>query len=109
MATRFRVKRFNPERDQAPHWETYDVPAEPTDRVLDGLHYIKWYLDGTLALRRSCAHGICGSDAMLINGRNQLACKVLVKDAGEVISVEPIRGMRVIKDLVVDMEPFFDK
>lgn len=109
MATRFRVKRFNPERDQAPHWETYDVPAEPTDRVLDGLHYIKWYLDGTLALRRSCAHGICGSDAMLINGRNQLACKVLVKDAGDVISVEPIRGMRVIKDLVVDMEPFFEK
>jgi succinate dehydrogenase / fumarate reductase iron-sulfur subunit len=109
MATRFRIKRFNPERDQAPHWETYDVPAEPTDRVLDGLHYIKWYLDGTLALRRSCAHGICGSDAMLINGRNQLACKVLVKDAGEVVSVEPIRGMRVIKDLVVDMEPFFEK
>jgi succinate dehydrogenase / fumarate reductase iron-sulfur subunit len=109
MATRFRVKRFNPERDQAPHWETYDVPVEPTDRVLDGLHYIKWYLDGTLALRRSCAHGICGSDAMLINGRNQLACKVLVRDAGEVISVEPIRGMRVIKDLVVDMEPFFEK
>jgi succinate dehydrogenase / fumarate reductase iron-sulfur subunit len=109
MATRFRVKRFNPERDQAPHWETYDVPVEPTDRVLDGLHHIKWYIDGTLALRRSCAHGICGSDAMLINGRNQLACKVLVKDVGQTVSIEPIRGMRVIKDLVVDMEPFFEK
>jgi succinate dehydrogenase / fumarate reductase iron-sulfur subunit len=109
MATRFRVKRFNPERDRAPHWEEYDVPLEPTDRLLDGLHYIKWYIDGTLALRRSCAHGICGSDAMLINGRNQLACKVLAKHVGDSVSIEPIRGMRVIKDLVVDMEPFFAK
>jgi succinate dehydrogenase / fumarate reductase iron-sulfur subunit len=109
MGTRFKVKRFNPERDTAPHWESYDVPLEPTDRVLDGLHYIKWYLDGTLALRRSCAHGICGSDAMLINGRNQLACKVLIRDVGREVSIEPIRGLQVIKDLVVDMEPFFEK
>lgn len=104
---RFRVKRFDPERDRRPHWETYDVPLEPTDRVLDGLHHIKWYMDGTLALRRSCAHGVCGSDAMLIDGRNQLACKVLLKDVGEQVTIEPIRGLRVIKDLVVDMEPFF--
>jgi succinate dehydrogenase / fumarate reductase iron-sulfur subunit len=109
MQTRFRIKRFNPERDTAPHWEEYDVPAEPTDRVLDGLHYIKWHVDGTLALRRSCAHGICGSDAMRINNKNQLACKILIRDAGRTISVEPIRGLRVIKDLVVDMEPFFEK
>ncbi len=109
MTVRFRIKRFDPERDRAPHWEEYDVPAEPTDRVLDGLHYIKWYLDGTLTLRRSCAHGICGSDAMMINGRNQLACKLLIKDAGPRITVEPLRGLPVIKDLVVDMEPFFAK
>ncbi|MBI3997631.1 MAG: succinate dehydrogenase iron-sulfur subunit [Armatimonadetes bacterium] len=109
MEVRYRIKRFNPERDRAPHWEEYKVPAEPTDRVLDGLHYVKWYIDGTLALRRSCAHGICGSDAMMINGRNQLACKILIKDAGRRVTVEPIRGMRVIKDLVVDMEPFFEK
>ena len=109
MQVRFRVKRFNPERDKAPHWEAYDVPVEPTDRVLDGLHYIKWHIDGTFALRRSCAHGVCGSDAMMINGRNQLACKLLIKDAGRAISIEPIRGLRVIKDLVVDMEPFFEK
>ncbi|MCL6553787.1 MAG: succinate dehydrogenase iron-sulfur subunit [Firmicutes bacterium] len=109
MTVRFRIKRFDPERDRAPHWEEYDVPVEPTDRVLDGLHYIKWYLDGTLTLRRSCAHGICGSDAMMINGRNQLACKLLIKDAGTRITVEPLRGLPVIKDLVVDMEPFFAK
>ncbi|MDR7419215.1 MAG: succinate dehydrogenase iron-sulfur subunit [Armatimonadota bacterium] len=109
MGVRFKVKRFNPERDTVPHWETYDVPVDPTDRVLDGLHHIKWYIDGTLSLRRSCAHGICGSDAMMINGRNHLACKVLIRDCGRQVVVEPIRGMRVIKDLVVDMDPFFDK
>jgi len=106
---RFRIKRFNPERDPRPHWETYDVPVEPGDRVLDGLHYIKWYVDGTFSLRRSCAHGVCGSDAMLINGRNQLACKVLIKDVGRQVAIEPLRGLRVIKDLIVDMEPFFEQ
>jgi succinate dehydrogenase / fumarate reductase iron-sulfur subunit len=109
MTVRFRIKRFNPERDSTPHWEHYEVPAEPTDRVLDGLHYIKWHLDGTLSLRRSCAHGVCGSDAMMINGRNRLACKVLIRDVGRRVTIEPLRGLPVIKDLVVDMEPFFEK
>jgi succinate dehydrogenase / fumarate reductase iron-sulfur subunit len=72
------------------------------------LHHIKWEVDGTLSFRRSCAHGICGSDAMLINGVNRLACKLLVRDLGDKIDVEPIRGLPVLKDLIVDMEPFFD-
>jgi succinate dehydrogenase / fumarate reductase iron-sulfur subunit len=109
MQVRFRVKRFNPERDKGPHWEEYDVPMEPTDRVLDGLHHVKWYIAGTLTRLRASAHGVCGSDAKLINGRNQLACKLLMKDVGRKVTVEPLRGMRVIKDLVVDMEPFFEK
>ncbi len=109
MKVHVRIKRFNPEKDPRPYWADYEVPTDPFDRVLDVLHYIKGNLDGTLALRRSCAHGICGSDAMLINGRNRLACKVLVKDLGSHITVEPLRGLPVIKDLVVDMEPFFAK
>ena len=64
----------------------YTVEVEPTDRVLDALNYVKWYIDGSLTYRRSCAHGICGSDGMRINGRNRLACKVLVKDAGNRIT-----------------------
>jgi succinate dehydrogenase / fumarate reductase iron-sulfur subunit len=84
------------------------VPALPTDRVLNLLHYVKWYLDGSLTFRRSCAHGVCGSDAMRINGVNRLACKVLVKDLGDEVSVEPIKGLNTEKDLVVDMEPFFE-
>ncbi|MBI4728339.1 MAG: succinate dehydrogenase iron-sulfur subunit [Acidobacteria bacterium] len=103
-----RVLRYDPDAGGAPRWQTYRVPYEPMDRVLDALHAIKWRADGTLAFRRSCGHGICGSDAMVINGQNALACKVLIKDLSQPITVEPIRGLPVHKDLVVDMEPFFD-
>ena len=106
MQVTLKVKRYNPEQDEAPHWKSYAVEVEETDRVLDALHYIKWYQDGTLTLRRSCAMGICGSDAMRINGQNLLACKTLLRDLGSEISVEPLLGLPVIKDLVVDMEPF---
>lgn len=108
MKVKLRIQRFNPEKDEKPWWGEYELEVEPSDRLLDGLHYVKWYIDGTLTLRRSCAHGICGSDAMRINGRNRLACKVLFKDLGETVTVEPITGLPVIKDLVVDMEPFME-
>ena len=108
MDVTLKLRRFNPETDAEPHWETYTVPAEPTDRLLDLLHYVKWNLDGTLTFRRSCAHGICGSDAMRINGVNRLACKVLVKDLPDTVTVEPLKGLPVEKDLLVDMEPFFE-
>jgi succinate dehydrogenase / fumarate reductase iron-sulfur subunit len=108
MQVTLRILRYNPETDKRPHYETYKVEAEPNDQVLDLLNQVKWYQDGTLAYRRSCAHGICGSDAMRINGANRLACKVLVKDLGRKITVEPLMGMPVEKDLIVDMEPFFD-
>ena len=101
-----RVRRFNPDVDPKPHWQNFAVRAEHTDRVLDVLHTVKWEQDGTLSFRRSCAHGVCGSDAMMINGANALACTELVGDGGT-ITLEPIRGLPVLKDLVVDMEPFF--
>lgn len=110
MQVQFRVKRLNPEQDPKPHWEEYTVEAEPTDQILDGLNYIKWNLDGSLTYRRSCAHGICGSDAMMINGRNRLACKFLLNEGmkeSKTISIEAMRGFPIIKDLVVDMEGFF--
>jgi succinate dehydrogenase / fumarate reductase iron-sulfur subunit len=105
----FKIRRFIPEVDEEPHWEEYVVSAYPTDRVLDALMKIKGEQDGTLTFRRSCGHGICGSDAMRINGRNRLACKTLIKDLGSgEITVEAIKGLPLEKDLVVDMEPFFD-
>jgi succinate dehydrogenase / fumarate reductase iron-sulfur subunit len=105
----FRIRRFNPEVSAEATWEDFELEIDPKERVLDGLHKIKWDLDGTLTFRRSCAHGICGSDAMRINGRNRLACKTLIKDINpeKPITVEPIKGLTVLKDLVVDMEPFF--
>jgi succinate dehydrogenase iron-sulfur subunit len=103
-----KIKRYNPEVAPDPWWSEHTIQVDPLDRLLDALHEVKWHLDGTLALRRSCAHGICGSDAMLINGQNALACKVLVKDVAPKVTVEPIRGLAVLKDLIVDMEPFFE-
>ena len=109
MKVHFKIKRFNPETDKKPHWAEYDIEVDETERVLDALQAVKWTIDGTLNFRRSCAHGICGSDAMRINGRNVLACKLLIRDAVKsgTITVEPILGLRVLKDLIVDMEPFF--
>ncbi|MFJ7587348.1 succinate dehydrogenase iron-sulfur subunit [Streptomyces sp. NPDC097617] len=105
----FRIRRFNPEISDESQWQDFQIEIDPKERVLDGLHKIKWDLDGTLTFRRSCAHGICGSDAMRINGKNRLACKTLIKDINpeKPITVEAIKGLTVMKDLVVDMEPFF--
>jgi succinate dehydrogenase / fumarate reductase iron-sulfur subunit len=107
MEVQLRLLRFNPETDTEGHFEDYTLEADPMDRLLDLLHKVKWEVDSTLALRRSCAHGICGSDAMLINGVNALACKVLIQDLKQPIVVEPIRGLPVLRDFIVDMDPFF--
>ena len=109
MKVTIKIKRFNPGIDKEPHFATYEVELEPTDRVLDALNAVKWEKDGTLSYRRSCAHGICGSDAMRINGRNRLACKVLIQDLKQPIVIEPVLGLRIIKDLIVDMDSFFAK
>ena len=105
----FLIRRFDPDVDTEPRWQDFDVEMYATDRVLDALHKIKWEQDGSLTFRRSCAHGICGSDAMRINGRNRLACKTLIKDLdiSKPIYVEAIKGLPLEKDLIVDMEPFF--
>ncbi len=108
MQVTLRIKRFNPETNPQPWWAEYQVEAEPTDRLLDALNQVKWFQDGSLTYRRSCAHGVCGSDAMRINGANHLACKVLLKNLGRRITVEPLPGLRVIKDLLVDMDRFFE-
>ena len=109
MQIELRILRYDPERDAKPHWESYDMAADPKlDRVLDLLHRVKYDLDGSLTFRRSCGHGICGSDALLINGRNRLACKERIDRLGRRISVAPLPGLPVVKDLVVDMEGFFE-
>jgi succinate dehydrogenase / fumarate reductase, iron-sulfur subunit len=107
-----RIKRFNPETDAAPYYREYPVAVEPTDRVLDAILNVKQHVDGSLAIRKSCAHGVCGSDAMVINGIERLACKTLIKEVGDegaIITLEPLRSMRVLRDLMVEQDDFFKK
>jgi succinate dehydrogenase / fumarate reductase iron-sulfur subunit len=105
------IKRFNPEKDKNSYFQKYEIEAKPTDRFLDILLSIK-SRDPSLGLRRSCAHGVCGSDAMVINGKERLACKTLVKDIAEsdgaTVRVEPLRTLAVQRDLMVDQTKFFD-
>jgi len=101
----FLIKRHVPGRVE--RRDIFTLRMEPSERVLDGLLKIKDEHDGSLAFRRSCGHGICGSCAMMINGRNALACQSLMKDMPREVSLEPLPALPVIKDLVVDMEPFF--
>lgn len=114
MQAQLRIRRFNPENDDKAWWGDYTLDdVNETDSILDLLHRVKWEVDGSLTLRRSCAHGVCGSDAMRINGANALACKMLVQrlvnGEGPVkVQVEPILGMPVVKDLVVNMDTFFE-
>jgi succinate dehydrogenase / fumarate reductase, iron-sulfur subunit len=108
MIVQLKIYRYQPEKSEKPYYDTFQVKAEPTDRVLDLLETVRGDMDSTVAYRRSCAHGVCGSDAMRINGKNALACKVLVQDLGSTdITLEPLLGLKVMRDLIVDMEPFF--
>lgn len=104
----FKILRFDPEHDKAPCLKKYTISIQTGFRVLDGLIKIKEEKDGTLTFRRSCAHGICGSCAMKINGINRLACQTLLNEMKSTIVVEPLPGFKVIKDLVVDLNPFFE-
>jgi succinate dehydrogenase / fumarate reductase iron-sulfur subunit len=107
------IKRFNPEKDNKPYYQKFEIGAETTDRILDVLLKIKEKLDPALGFRKSCAHGVCGSDAMIINGKERLACKTLVKDIvedeGNIIRIEPLRNLQVQKDLMVDQTRFFEQ
>jgi len=112
MRVTFEIQRFDPERDPAPHAEAYELELESESKVLDGLVHIKTYIDGSLGFRRSCAHGICGSDAMLIDGRERLACKTLLRELGASegsrIRIGPLKGLPVQRALMVDQAKFFE-
>lgn len=107
------IQRYNPDTDEAPYYQEYTVEADPNERLLDALMQIKRFQDGSLGFRKSCAHGVCGSDAMRINGKDGLACKTLVKEVakadGDTITVQPLRYLPVQRDLIVDQTDFFEK
>jgi succinate dehydrogenase / fumarate reductase iron-sulfur subunit len=106
---RFSVYRYNPETDSKPTMQHYDIELLPSDRMLlDAMIRLK-ELDDSLAFRRSCREGVCGSDAMNINGKNGLACITRIADLKEPVVLKPLPGLPVIRDLIVDMTQFFDQ
>ena len=105
----FLVYRFDPLKDKKYYYVIYDVPFHRGMTVLDGLLYVLEELDSTISLRYSCRFKVCGSCAMMINGLQRLACETQVSNLGKRIKVEPLAHFKVIKDLVVDIEPFLEK
>ena len=104
---RFNIYRYNPDVDAKPRMQYYDVAMEATDRMLlDALVRIKSE-DDTFSFRRSCREGVCGSDAMNINGKNGQACITKLTDLQEPVQIRPLPGLPVIRDLIVDMSQFF--
>ncbi len=113
MQITLKIQRYNPDTDDAPYYQEYTVETDPNARLLDALMDVKRFQDGSLGFRKSCAHGVCGSDAMRINGQDGLACKTLVKEVAEedgaTVVVEPLRYLPVQRDLIVDQAEFFEK
>ena len=107
MKMHFKIYRFNPDVDKKPYMQDYHIELEPSDKkLLDALVRLKT-VDDTLTFRRSCREGVCGSDAMNINGKNGLACITDVADLKQPVEIRPLPGMPVIRDLIVDMTQFF--
>ena len=113
MRITLKIQRFNPAKDKAPYFKEYDVEVNPSDRVLDALIDVKRNQDGSLSFRRSCAHGVCGSDAMIINDTEALACKTLIQDVvsgeGATLTLLPLKNQELQRDLMVDQTEFFRK
>ncbi|MBB5020022.1 succinate dehydrogenase / fumarate reductase iron-sulfur subunit [Chitinivorax tropicus] len=109
MKVKFSIYRYNPDVDAKPYMQDYDVELEPSDKkLLDALMRLK-NVDDTLSFRRSCREGVCGSDAMNINGKNGLACITDVATLKQPIELRPLPGMPVVRDLIVDMTQFFNQ
>ena len=110
MIRTFKIYRFDPKTDKVHRFQEYQIEVKPVDKILDCLNRIRWNLDPSLAYRMSCAHGVCGSDAMRINGVCALACQRLIQDySDDPIILEPLPHFPVLKDLLVDFTSFFDK
>ena len=106
---KFKIQRYDPDKDSKPYFKEYDIEPGPADRMLlDALIRIK-SIDDSLALRRSCREGVCGSDAMNINGKNGLACTTKLADLPATVTIRPLPGLPIIRDLIVDMTLFFNQ
>ena len=104
---KFKIYRYNPDKDAAPYMQEYDLKFEAGDAMLlDALMMLRQQ-DDSIGFRKSCREGVCGSDAMNINGRNGLACVTPLSTLKQPIEIRPLPGLPVIRDLIVDMEQFY--
>ena len=112
MQIKLKIQRYDPQKDTEPFFKQYDVEIDRDARLLDALMKVQQYIDPTLGFRKSCAHGVCGSDAMVVNGVERLACKTLIKDIiskdGSPIKIEPLQTLPIQKDLMVDQSRFLN-
>jgi len=105
---KLKIYRYDPDQDAKPYMQDVTVELQDTDKMLlDALQRIKSDVDDSISLRRSCREGVCGSDAMNINGKNGLACTTNLNELTEPIVLRPLAGLPVIRDLIVDMTQFF--
>ena len=105
----FVVQRFDPDKDEVPRQQSYEVPVQPDWKVLDALNYIKDEIDGTLSHRWSCRMAVCGSCGMMVNGKPSLTCKDPLSEYGDRVEVSALANFPVVRDLVVDMDGFMEK
>ena len=107
---KFEIYRYDPDKDERPYMQKLDVELGPNDKMLlDAIVRIKNDVDDSVSIRRSCREGVCGSDAMNVNGKNMLACITNLRDLKEPIVLRPLPGLPVIRDLIVDMTHFFNQ
>ena len=108
QVVKFSIYRYDPDKDAKPYMQALEVELQATDKMLlDALMRIKQTTDDSVSYRRSCREGVCGSDAMNINGKNGLACITNLRDLKQPIVLKPLAGLPVIRDLIVDMTQFF--
>ncbi len=103
------VTRFDPDTDQVPKTESYEITVQPDWKVLDALNYIKDHVDPTLSHRWSCRMAVCGSCGMMVNGEPKLTCKDALSSYGDTVEVAPLANFPIVRDLVVEMEGFMEK
>jgi len=106
---RVEILRFDPDTDEAPKSQEYEIPVQDDWKVLDAINYIKDQVDPSVSHRWSCRMAVCGSCGMMVNGEPKLTCKTALSNYDGSIKIEPLANFPIVRDLVVDMDGFMDK
>ena len=108
-SVKFVITRFDPDRDEVPRTQEYEIPVQQDWKVLDAINYIKDEVDSSISHRWSCRMAVCGSCGMMVNGEPKLTCKTALSDYGDRVEVAPLANFPTVRDLVVEMDGFMEK